>query len=86
MSLAQADEVLARNGDDGVTVVAVQVEVTLLRCGLAVHTVGIGQGEWHGHRSSRHEPECRCRRTPDLARRRSIRPVIATAAGVGWVR
>ena len=35
-------EVLASNGEDGATVVAVGVEVTLLRCGLAVHAVGNG--------------------------------------------
>ena len=45
-------EVLASNGEDGATVVAVRVEVTLLRCGLAVRDVGNGRGQWHGHRTT----------------------------------
>lgn len=37
-------EVLTGNGENGATVVAVRVEVTHLRCGLAIHTVGDGRG------------------------------------------
>ena len=59
MSVARNDgDVLASKGEDGANVVAERVEVTLLRCGLAVRDVGNGRGQWHGHRSSRDD----CRR------------------------